>query len=413
MQVQVEAKQQDDAALLANNMAGITRELNQTYRRFMVMAISKDTLVSEIKRILNGHYDTTPVERILGELELRYELSDRLSRMLSDSNWVILNTNQLVLNQQNRIDIKETLRKYYHDHLKNDEPTFTIVRCGIFGFTEFLDKNYNLLEKKFSDERGRFQKLVGAFRLSLLHGCLPFAQKIWNICAPLGLQERLLTDDNFSSVAISKVSQDDQIKRFIQLSLDDLNLKNKVPSFTDDELFPYYARANNNNALLACWAKPRSSQEYLTLLTINNYYAFNCIADEYLFTTRESIVKCLITLNRLSEVVIPKDVWKEYFRIAVYNSPLSTVKLLWESVEDIELRKELLNHTIFSALGDFHIPQMRFLLEQAEAFPDNPIAQDNLEYIKRYAHEQLQHNLSRLAELLANCTLTKSIQLTI
>lgn len=136
MKAQEQVKPQDDAALLANNMAGLTRELEQTYRRFLVRSISEEFLVSEIKKILNGHYNTTPIERILEELELRYELRDQLSRIIETSGWVIFNTNQLVLDENHRIDIGQTFRKFYLDQLKEEDPNIDIGCCGIFGLTK-------------------------------------------------------------------------------------------------------------------------------------------------------------------------------------------------------------------------------------------------------------------------------------
>lgn len=412
MQAQELVKPQDDAALLANNMAAITRELEQTYRRYLVRAISEEFLVSEIKRILSGNYNTTPIERLLEELELRYELREKLSRIVETSGWVVFNTNQLVLDENHRIDIGQSFRKYYLDQLKEEDPNVDIGYCGIFGLTEFVDNHYEVLEKKFFNDRNKMQSIVGAFVLSLLHGNLVFAKKIWEICAPLGLRENLIEDHNFRAVAICKTSPKNEITLFIQQCITDLNLKEKIPSFTDDELFPYYAHTNNREGLLACWKKPRSAEAYLALLTNNKYEAFNDIADEFWFSTREEVIKCLIALSQSKEIVIPNEVWKEYFRIAVYKSRLSTVKLLWNAIDDIELRKELLNDAIFGAVGDFRIPQMKFLLEQAEAFPGNPIAQDNLEYIKRIAHEQSALNFKRLEELLSNSPLTRNIQLT-
>lgn len=412
MKVLEQDKPYDDAALLANNMAAITRELEQTYRRFLVRAISEEFLISEIKRILNSNYDTTPIERILEELELRYELREHLSRMIETSGWVIFNTNQLVLDENHRINVGETLRKYYQDQLKEQESYLNIGFCGKFGLTEFLDNHFDVFEKKFLDERDRVQSLVGAFILSLLNGQLLFAQKIWGICEPLELRKNLIEDNNFRAVAISKTSSNQEVRLFIQQCVADLSLTDKIPTFTDDELFPFYAHANNREGLLACWKIPRSGQAYLALLTNNKYEVFSDIADEFWFSTRETIVKCLIALSKSKEVVVPHEVWKEYFYIAVYKSPLSTVKLLWQATEEDELRKELLNDALLKGCNDFHIPVMKFLIEQAESFPDNPIALDNLEYIKHYAYEQAKYNLTRLEELLSNTPMTRNIQLT-
>ncbi len=92
----------------------------------------------------------------------------------------------------------------------------------------------------------------------------------------------------------------------------------------------------------------------------------------FLFDTRDELIKCLIELSQSKEIVISNEVWKRYFKIAVMKAPLSTVKLLWDAITDPELRIELLNDGIFIP-DDFHIPIMKFLLEQAESYPENTI----------------------------------------
>ncbi len=131
MQAQQQVIPQDDASLLVNNMAAISRELEQKYRQFLTRSLSEEALKAEIKRILDGNWDTTPMERILEELELRYEFREQLSRMLTDSDPVKLNTNQLVLDANHRINIGESIRKYYLTQLNQDHPNIRDWYCAI------------------------------------------------------------------------------------------------------------------------------------------------------------------------------------------------------------------------------------------------------------------------------------------
>lgn len=410
MKAPVQVIPQDDASLLVNNKAAISRELEQKYRQYLTRSLSEEALKAEIKRILNGNWDTTPIERLLEELELRYELREQLSRMLTDSDPVKLNTNQLVLDANHRINIGESIRKYYLTQLNQDHPNIRSWYCAIYGFTEFLGEHYPVFARTFFSDENKHQKLAGSFRIALLYGNLTYARKIWEIYDQPGQREALISEKNFYAVAIAQTTLKPEIKQFIQQCVADLNLTDKIPTFSDDELFPIFARSNNRDGLLACWKKPRSAQANLELLTKDNCKIFDNVADDFLFDTRDELIKCLIELSQSKEIVISNEVWKRYFEIAVMQAPLSTVKLLWDAITDPELRIELLNDRIFIP-DDFHIPIMKFLLEQAESYPENTIAIDTLEYMKQFAHALAEHNCARLKELFFHSPLTKNIQL--
>src|ERR1700737_2946262 len=105
--------QEKDARSLANNKAERTRELNLVYRQFQTRSMSEDALRSQILKILNNKYPETLVDPIIKELELRYQLRDQISRMLSGNEVTTLKSNQLVLDTNDRISVTETIRQYY------------------------------------------------------------------------------------------------------------------------------------------------------------------------------------------------------------------------------------------------------------------------------------------------------------
>lgn len=413
MQAEKEAKSQDDAPLLANNMDGITRELGQQYRKYITRAMSKDALFSEIKNILKGNWDTTPIERVFEELELRYELRNHLSRILTDSDPVILNSNQLVLDKNHRIDIGETLRRFYLSQLKKDKPNINVWYCAKFGFDEFLDEHYSVLEKTFiHTEIKENHDLVWAFRCALRHGNLPFAQKIWTKPEALDLKQELISGSNFYCAAIAQTSTHSKIREYIKQCFAELGLTDKIPSFSDDDLFPFYALSNNKEGLLTCWKKPRSANASLELLTKDDCDTFDRVADEFFFEARVALIECLIDLSQTKTIDIPNDIWIRYFEISVLKAPLSSIMLLWDANKDDELRIKLIFTGIFKATSEFHVPIMKFLIEQTELYPANTIVtQDDLEFIKAMAHELAKLNCDQLKELLSHSPLTKNIQL--
>jgi hypothetical protein len=399
--------EQGDASLIVNNMAAISRQLEKNYRRFQTRELSEAALITEINKILKDKHSNTPVAAIIKALELRSETRDHLSRILSDDEIVKLNTNQLVLDAQYRISVPETIRQFYLHQLSKEDPPVRIGYCAIFGFTEFLGEHYEVLARTFFSDENKCQQLMGSFSLAILHGNLAFAQKIWDLAGPLEIRQALVTNNHYNAVAAGRASASPEIKQFVLTCVASLGLTDSIPEFTDEEMFPLFARANNREAFLACWKKGRNAQAYLDLLSTNKGKIFDDIADEFQSGTRDALLHCLIALSRSGEIAIPFEVWQQYFHIAVSKAPLSSVQQLWDGIEDPEIRKALLNHTVLAASDDFHVPVMKFILEQAESFEGNPIDAEKLHYIEKLVAQ----GLTRLAELFAHSPLVQTMHL--
>jgi hypothetical protein len=394
-----------DARLLANDMAGLTRQLNLVYRQFETRAISKEGLGSEILKVLNNNYPETLAEPIINELEQRCQLRDKISRILTDNEFITLKSNQLVLDTNHRISVSQTIRQYYLDQLKKDEPAINTRYCAIFGLTEFISEHYEIVKRGFFSVENRNQSLIGMCYLSALHGNLEFLQKTWELAESFGIEKDLITNNKFSVVAASLASNNPQINAFIMACVRKVNLSADIPLFTDDIMFPLYAQANNRPALLACWKKGRTPQAYLALLTDNDCKVFNDIADTCEEETAHTLLNCLIALSKTSETPIQDDTWKIYFRIAVSKGTLSALMQIWSAIENEPLKKSLLNDAILAATDDFHIPALKFILEQAEHYNENPIDSSKLDYIE----QMIPLGFRRIGELFAHSPLIKTL----
>jgi len=372
--------QQRDASLLVNDKAELSKQLERVYLQFLTREISADDLRVQIRKV----FPESLVDPIIEELAHRYHVNNKISRILTDNALVRLPAEKLVLDESNRIDLPKTIKQYYLQQLNSDHPAIQLSYCAIFGFTEFVTEHYPVLESKrvFFSERNRQQQLTSAFYLSALFGSLEFMQKIWGIAEVLGIQKEMIMDDNFSAVAASRASTNALVNDFMTSCVNQFDLTDEVPAFTDDEMFPFFASAHNIEALIKCWKMPRTPQACLDLLSNKACKVFDDIADDYNDDVKDVLINCLIALRSTGKIVIPDDVWITYFRIAITKAGMSTVMKIWNAIEDDTLKEKLLNETIVIVCDELHLPMLKFILEQAESFDHNPIESENLNFVE-------------------------------
>lgn len=357
---------QNDAAKLVNNMAGLSTQLNDAYMQFMTRTINQDDLRTKILATLNGHYRESLVEPIIKELEIRLTILGNISRVLNvDDFFETLTPDQLVLDSNHHINARQTLKQFYLKKLIDQKKCPMSKCCAIFGFTDLISAHYDQFMLNFSDEKSRNESLYDMFYLSALHGNLEFMTRVWQIAAEYRLEKDLISTNDFAVVAAGQASNNPQIKETMLGFAEKLGIAADIPIFSDEKMIKLYVRANNQPELQACREK-FSSTEFKCSLT--KEFEMDFLDDD----TQEETLLMMLNWLIAEKDNLSHDNWTVYFTAAVCNGSLSIVRKIWEAIEDEPLKIALITEALES-VSPYRLHFVKFIIEQAESFKENPI----------------------------------------